>query len=235
MAAKRGRRWATWGPRIAVGLWVLVAGVVAAWGSATYFPDRALASQYLAAPRCTAGPVAPRADCVEWVSATVAGDQSVKGQETVWFGDWPEMTFNDAPGQVTGLRTGQLVLLPLWHGGANGLSVDGQTFYSDQSVVTRPMHDLVLAMLGAGLLVPVAMLCVLPVLRRRNTRPGVVRVVKWSLGLLSAGLLAEAFGTVVFDSFWGGPPLVAVVVVFAGGVTLLLIGVFWITGFFPRR
>jgi len=234
MAKKRVRR-GGWGWRVLAGLLVLLAGLGMAWGLALYFPNQARASQYTAAPRCPMGPVQPGMDCIEWVAAKVSGNWAAKNQDTLSLENWPQMTFTDPADQVAGLRSGDEVQVPVWHGGANGVSVDGQFFYSDQSAVQQPMHDVVFAMFGASALSLTALLSILHVLRRRGARPAVVRAVKWILGSLSAGLLIEAVGSVMFDSLWGGPPFIAVFVLIVGGLILILLGLYWITRLFRRR
>jgi hypothetical protein len=233
MGAK-GKRRGEWGWHALAAFLVLLAAFGVVGGLANYFPNQARATQYTAAPRCPAGPVRPEMDCVQWVVAEVTGNQNTKNQDTLSLADQPSMTFTDPSDPVVGLRSGDVVQLPLWHGGANGVSVGGRFFYADQSIVQRPMHDLVFAMLGASALIPMALFSIVPALRRRGLGRRAIRTVKWVFGGLSAALVAEAVGTVTLNSLWGGPPFVAVFVVLVTVLTLLALGVIWIAGRFKR-
>lgn len=233
VVAKRGRR-AVWARRLLAGVLVVLAVDAMIGGLARYFSDQALATQYAAAPRCPTGPAQPQMECVAWVEARVAGNQIVKNQDTLSLDGWPQMTFTGSPREVIGLRTGDEVRLPVWRGGANGVSVDGRLFYSDQSIVQRPMHDLVLAMLGASALSLTALLSIRSAARGRAIKPGVLHTARWFFGLLSVGLLVEALGVFAVNSLWGGPPFIAVFVLAVSGITLILLGLVWVVGVFER-
>lgn len=148
-----------------------------------YIPHRADASQYLAAAACPAGPVQGQgqgqADCVQWIAGLVTGNQMNKDQDTLLLQDLPELDFSQPAGQITALHAGERVRLPMWHGQPQAVSVDGRLYYADESLVQRPMHDLAIAMLGAGGLCLTAAMIVVPFLRRREAGKRLIRTAGW--------------------------------------------------------
>jgi hypothetical protein len=117
-----------------------------------------------------------------------------KGQDTLSPRNLPELDFTNPAGQISGLHAGEQVQVATWHGRLQAVSVDGQLYYADESVVQRPMHALAVAMLGAAGLCLTALLGVVPLLRRRGAGKRLIKAARWVLGGLGAGLLVEGVG-----------------------------------------
>lgn len=219
-----------WYWKALAGLLLLCSALAAVAGLVRYFPQRSDASQYLAAVGCPLGPVQGQANCVQWVVGQVTGNQMHKSQDMLSLRNLPELDFTNPAGQITSLHAGEQIQLSMWHGQPQAVSVNGQLYYADESLVQRPMHDLAIAMFGAAGLFFTANVNLVPLLRRRRAGKRLIRATRWALGGLSAGLLIEGVSTVLTNTLWGAPSFVVSFLVLVGALTAILLGLWWIIG-----